>query len=276
MRREESFAKWDASRVSDGFYRIDFRVDDSDDVQRALNHLHGYEHDIPTKVMHRNRLNLLVVFVRQLVARGVLTRFGTALDIGCGVGVYVRVLADLGFRSVFGIDVDEHSIAVARERFGDVGRFELRAAESLDPGAQFDFVLCTEVIEHTADPSAVATAVTRALAPGGVAVVSVPNAWSLPFISIRAVERLHGRPLDDDLRAHLAFPAQRTLRLLEGPGLRRVATSGTNLFLDPKVLSSLYGTRAFAAVNRANFELSRLWPFRYLSQFFFVAVKRDP
>jgi 2-polyprenyl-3-methyl-5-hydroxy-6-metoxy-1,4-benzoquinol methylase len=261
--------------VKHAFSRVDFAVDDCDAVQRELNELHGYARDIPTKVMHRNRLNLFVLLVRRLIERRLLTRFDAALDVGCGTGVYASVLADLGFRSIVGVDVDETSISVARRRFGDVARFEARRAEDLDPEDRFDLVLCTEVIEHTDDPSAVAANLKRALAPGGVAVVSVPNAWSLPFVSVRTVERLRGRALDADLRDHLKFPAYRTLRLLEGPGLRRIATDGTNLFLDPKTLRLLYGTRAFVPVNRANFALARLWPLRYASQFFFVAVKRD-
>jgi 2-polyprenyl-3-methyl-5-hydroxy-6-metoxy-1,4-benzoquinol methylase len=261
--------------VTPRFSRVDFAVQDRDETQRELNALYRYERDVTTKVMHRNRLNVFVLLVRRLARRGVLTRFDTALDVGCGVGVYAAVLRELGFRSVAGVDVDEPSIAVARERFGDHARFELRRAEDLDPGETFDLVLCTEVLEHTRDPDAVVRNVARAVTPGGIAVLSAPNALSWPFTAVRIVERLRGRPLDPELRRHLEYPAHRTRRLLDGAGLRRVATDGVNLLLDPKLLGLLYPTRAFPLVNRLNFEVSRLWPLRYASQFFFVAFKRD-
>jgi 2-polyprenyl-3-methyl-5-hydroxy-6-metoxy-1,4-benzoquinol methylase len=257
------------------FSRVDFAVDDRDETQRELNALYGYERDVTTKVMHRNRLNLFILLVRRLVRRGLLTRFDAALDVGCSVGVYSVVLSELGFGSVVGIDADEGAISVARERFGDCARFEVRRAEDLDRGRTFDLVLCTEVLEHTEDPAAALGSIAHAVAPGGVAVLSAPNALSWPFVAMRIVERLRGRPLDADLRSHLEFPSYRTRRLLDGAGLRRVATDGTNLLLDPKLLGALYGTAAFPLVNRLNFGLSRVWPLRYASQFFFVAFKRQ-
>jgi 2-polyprenyl-3-methyl-5-hydroxy-6-metoxy-1,4-benzoquinol methylase len=225
--------------------------------------------------MHRNRLNLFVSLVRRLAARGILTRFDSALDVGCSLGVYAAVLRDLGFASVVGIDVNEAAITVARERFGDAARFEVRRAEELSPLGRFDFVLCTEVVEHTDDPTAVLAGIADAVAPGGVAVVSAPNVLSWPFTAMRVVERLRGRPLDPEFRRHLAYPSFRTRHLLDGAGLRRVATDGTNLLLDPKLLEAVYDTSLFPLVNRFNFRLSRVWPLRYASQFFFVAFKRD-
>jgi 2-polyprenyl-3-methyl-5-hydroxy-6-metoxy-1,4-benzoquinol methylase len=176
---------------------------------------------------------------------------------------------------VLGIDVDRAAITVARERFVDVARFEVQRAEDLDPADRFDLVLCTEVLEHTDEPAAVVDNIARAVAPGGIAVISAPNSVSWPFTAMRIAERLRRRPLDPDLRRHLQYPSYRTRRLLDAAGLRRVATDGTNLVLDPKLLGAIYGRRAFPLLNRLNFGLSRLWPLRYASQFFFAAFKRE-
>lgn len=257
------------------FYRVDFAVADTDEVQRTLNRLYGYELDVTTKVLHRARINLFVTLMERLIERGVLKRFDSALDVGCSAGIYSKVLSDLGFRDVVGIDVDADALTAARASFGDSARFELRRAEDLDPEARFDLVLCTEVIEHTSDPVAVVARVTQAIAPGGLGVFSLPNALSLPYLAARAARRRRRIPLDPELRAHLDYPVYRTLRLLTRPGFHRVATSGTNLFLDPKVLRLVYGRRAFPHVNRLNFFLSRLWPLKYASQFFFVVLQRE-
>ena len=44
-------------------YRIDFASDDREPLQRELNALYDYSHDLASKVLHRARLNLFVMLV---------------------------------------------------------------------------------------------------------------------------------------------------------------------------------------------------------------------
>ena len=142
------------------FYRVDFAISDQDDVQVMLNRLYGYERDITTKVNHRNRLNLIVLLLEELARRGELTRFDSALDVGCSAGACSRILSDFGFRFVLGIDTCSAAVAVAERTFAFKDeRFQLEYrtadAETTDFGHLFDFVLCTEVIEHAKRPERV-------------------------------------------------------------------------------------------------------------------------
>lgn len=100
----------------------------------------------------------------------------TALDVGCGAGLLAEPLARLGAR-VTAIDASPEVIAVAREHStrselaidylaGDVQQFDGR----------FDLVTCMEVIEHVADPAEFLNALAQRLAPGGLLVMSTPNA----------------------------------------------------------------------------------------------------
>jgi 2-polyprenyl-6-hydroxyphenyl methylase/3-demethylubiquinone-9 3-methyltransferase len=104
----------------------------------------------------------------------------TALDVGCGAGLLTEPLARLGAR-VTGLDASQEVIGVAREhalkmnlevdyRVGDVAALE---------GA-FDLITCMEVIEHVADPAVFVQALAKRLAPGGLLIMSTPNAtaWS--------------------------------------------------------------------------------------------------
>jgi SAM-dependent methyltransferase len=257
------------------FYTVDFAVDDRDPVQQTLNRLYAYERDTTTKVLHRARLNLFVRIAEELGQRGLPARRERALDVGCSAGAYARILADLGFRSVVGIDPDAGAVEAAEATFGGPGiEFRVARAEDLDARGEFDLVLCTEVLEHTADPERVVAIIAGALAPGGVAVVSLPNAFSLPYATMRLGHALRRRRLGQELRDHLGYPFWRVLRLLDRPGLSRVLTRGSNLVLDPKLIGFVYGRRFFPTMNRVNFALARSWPFRYVSQFFFVAVTR--
>lgn len=261
------------------FYRVDFAVDDRDPLQQELNRLYDYENDLHTKVLHRNRLNLFYLMMKGLIDRRVIRRFGTALDVGCNAGAYSRIISDYGFRSVVGIDIVPEMIAAAAAKFGasDPERrleFRLENAEEMDTSRLYDFVLCTEVIEHTQQPGRVIENIQSVLAPQGVAVISMPNSISLPMLLDYLSSRIRGRPLDPVFVDHLRYPFYRSLRLFEDRRFRRVATDGTNLVLDTVLLRTFYGTAVFPALNAVNFRLSRLWPLKYVTQFFFMALVR--
>jgi hypothetical protein len=73
---------------------------------------------------------------------------------------------------------------------------------------------------------------------------------------------------------HLDYPFYRSIRLFQGNGVEVLATDGTNLFWDGRVLRWIYRRRLFPALNRLNFRLSRLWPLKYATQFFYLVLRR--
>ena len=104
----------------------------------------------------------------------------TAMDVGCGAGLLSEALARLGAK-VTGIDAAPEVIAVARDHATAMGlEIDYRAADVLDVEGQFDLITCMEVIEHVAEPQAFITALAKRLAPGGLLILSTPNAtgWS--------------------------------------------------------------------------------------------------
>lgn len=77
------------------------------------------------------------------------------LDVGCGVKPYYPFFA--AATEYVGVDVKENSEA---DLTGDVEQLPV-------PDGSFDVVLCTQVLEHVADPALAARELHRVTAPGG-------------------------------------------------------------------------------------------------------------
>ena len=100
----------------------------------------------------------------------------TALDVGCGAGLLAEPLKRLG-ASVTAIDAAAENIAVARDHANASGLVIDYRAGGVEAvaGETFDLVTCLEVIEHVSDPAAFVAGLARALADGGLLVMSTPN-----------------------------------------------------------------------------------------------------
>jgi ubiquinone/menaquinone biosynthesis C-methylase UbiE len=94
------------------------------------------------------------------------------LDVGCGLGVYVRKFQEFT-ESAFGIDIDEKRL---QEGAKTTPGLLLGASEQLPfRDGTFDVVVLNEVIEHVADDRATVAEAFRVTKPGGHVVVYAPN-----------------------------------------------------------------------------------------------------
>ena len=94
------------------------------------------------------------------------------LDIGCGLGVYVRKFREFSDR-VYGIDIDAKRL---REGARTTPGLMLSASETLPfRDAAFDVVVLNEVIEHVRDDAATLAEALRVIRPGGHIVIYAPN-----------------------------------------------------------------------------------------------------
>jgi 2-polyprenyl-6-hydroxyphenyl methylase/3-demethylubiquinone-9 3-methyltransferase len=117
----------------------------------------------------------------------------TALDVGCGAGLLAEPLARLG-ATVTGLDAAPELIAVAREHAAGQGlEIDYRAGELEGLEGQFDLVTCMEVIEHVADPAAFVRALARHLTPGGLLIMSTPNATVMSKLMMITIGEGFGR-----------------------------------------------------------------------------------
>lgn len=95
-------------------------------------------------------------------------------EVGSGGGHVLRM-----FRrsKLTAIDVSDVFLDTARKnlRGYDVTFIKGEIDKLVPLPTGFDRVICTEVLEHTLDPRAILAAIVRMLAPGGRAVITVPN-----------------------------------------------------------------------------------------------------
>ncbi len=156
------------------------------------------------------------------------------LDVGCGLGLYVRQFRAFS-DDVWGVDVDAEKLAEAAHTLPNI---LLAPAEALPfADGSFDVVLSHEVLEHVDDDRRAVAEACRVLKPGGRLVVFVPNRW-YPFETHGAFwgGRYHFgniplvNYLPDRLRARFcphvrAYRARELRRLFDGlPGQVRVHT----------------------------------------------------
>ena len=119
----------------------------------------------------------------------------TALDVGCGAGLLAEPLARMG-ATVTAIDPTPELIVAARDHAAGQGLtidYRNTAVENLSE--QFDLVTAMEVIEHTADPAAFLKSLAERLAPGGLLILSTPNATALSqLVTVTLAEGLGAIP----------------------------------------------------------------------------------
>ncbi|MEV6626432.1 GrpB family protein [Amycolatopsis sp. NPDC051106] len=98
----------------------------------------------------------------------------SVLDVGCAAGHLSALLAERG-AGVLGIDSSAGMVSVARERFGDVARFEQAdVSRPLElPDASIDVITASLVLHYLADWGPTLAEFRRVLKPGGALVFSV-------------------------------------------------------------------------------------------------------
>jgi SAM-dependent methyltransferase len=95
------------------------------------------------------------------------------LDVGTSTGTNLRLLRDLGFARITGVDQSPDAIRFCAEKglgavqLGDIAALQL-------PDRRFDLVLATDVIEHVHDDLAALQELRRVLKPGGYLLLTVP------------------------------------------------------------------------------------------------------
>jgi SAM-dependent methyltransferase len=128
---------------------------------------------------------------------------GRLLDIGCSIGLFLKLARERGWHGV-GIEFSDRARRYAVEELG-LQVVDTPLEETHWPDASFDVVTLNSVIEHLNDPRRVLAEIRRLLRPGGALYVITPNVESL------ACRLLHERAATFDGRNHLVYFSASTL-----------------------------------------------------------------
>ena len=128
----------------------------------------------------------------------------SVLDIGCGFGESLGYHVNRGC-TVYGVEADENIRRVA-DKYGynvHVGLFN----PDMYQVEYFDYVTMDQVIEHMVDPIETLIGVAKILKPGGIAVLSTPNAngWG--------VKTFKNRWINWHSPYHIQFFSKNSIRL---------------------------------------------------------------
>jgi SAM-dependent methyltransferase len=145
------------------------------------------------------------------------------LDLGCSSGTVGAVLRrELGCE-VVGVELDGAAAAVARGRLDRVVEADMEELLARpDHGlGEFDCLVAADSLEHLRDPWTALARAVELLAPGGTAVVSLPNVrYFETFWQLGVRGRWPRRESGVFDRTHLRWFTRRDARdLLEGAGL---------------------------------------------------------
>lgn len=95
------------------------------------------------------------------------------LDVGTGTGANLRMLSNLGFTCVTGLDQSPEAIRYCAQK--GLGKVEMADICALPfPDCSFDLILATDIIEHVDNDCLALCEIRRVLKPNGYLLLTVP------------------------------------------------------------------------------------------------------
>lgn len=167
-------------------------------------------------------------FIEQVLKTMVVPR-SRWLDLGCGSGILARYLDRMG---AVGMAVDGSGemimAATSEAKVASLKGFEYRRIQTVEhldfPGAAFDGVLCSSVLEYVESPGNALDEISRLLHPSGHLLISVPNKYSF-LRALQKTIRFFGRIIGKKFFSYLdvsknAYTRKEILFELESRSLR--------------------------------------------------------
>lgn len=128
--------------------------------------------------LHQTRLSWVFRSIEQYASG---TAFNKAIEYGPGSGIYLPILANY-FKIIVAADVENAYLNGIQPLTEKIPGLSLIVDDILDSKLteqNFDLVLCSEVLEHVKSPELAIGTLYQILKPGGIAIVTTPQRYSL-------------------------------------------------------------------------------------------------
>ncbi|MDD5750406.1 MAG: methionine biosynthesis protein MetW [Candidatus Pacebacteria bacterium] len=151
---------------------------------------------------------------------------GPVLDLGCGDGIFLKMLQDKGIKGQ-GLDISDVAVEKAIKRGLAAERFDFSAANLPFADGSFKTVVLLDVLEHLYQPQNILREARRM---AGEMVAAVPNFNSLPS----RLQMLSGRVPENNLakKGHIYWFNSKILRKVLKESGWRVTETRTNTFFE--------------------------------------------
>ncbi|URA10912.1 class I SAM-dependent methyltransferase [Thermospira aquatica] len=174
------------------------------------------------------------------------------LDVGCGPGHLATFLSPLKNLTLYGCDISEKSLALAKEK--GMNTVKCNLWETLPfPDGFFDIVVATEVIEHIYDTEHFIREIKRILKEDGLLVITTPNVASLGrrimlLLGINPVLEYKLSGGAGHIR-YFTFKDLRSFLIENGFRIVKMETDAINISFNGKIYSRFLG-RVFPTLGR--------------------------
>ena len=100
---------------------------------------------------------------------------GKLLDVGCGLGYFVKKVSSYPNWEVFGYEISRAAVDYARNNLGLKNVLAGRVEESQFPPQSFDIITLWDVLEHIPQPDSLLGYLNSLLKEGGILFIHTPN-----------------------------------------------------------------------------------------------------
>lgn len=144
------------------------------EAEQAYDGYFGYDTEGPGDTFWWDQAH--VKMCDDFCSRFVAGRSGRLLDIGCGMGFFLKSMEEYPSWEALGYEISPVAVAFARDRLGLSNVEQGDVLESGMDSRSFDLVTMWDVIEHIPDPDPILSFVNRILADEGLFFLHTPNA----------------------------------------------------------------------------------------------------
>jgi 2-polyprenyl-3-methyl-5-hydroxy-6-metoxy-1,4-benzoquinol methylase len=207
---------------------------------------------------------------RDFIKRFLRQRSGRLLDMGCGLGYFVKAVAGVANWEAYGCEISPAALRYARAKLGLENIVCSRLEDAALPQESFDLITMWDVIDHIPHPDPLLRRCHALLRAGGACFIRTPNVH-VQLARARIKRLIKGMRPDVSYlqaRAHMHHYSMSTIRrLLERNGFTNVEfmhltpVEGLNATTAQKALKfvGFQSVRALAALSRGHLNFDNLF-----------------